>query len=70
MLPQAKGTKVIVSAAPNVWLLTDSNGNDQADKVQKLFTVGGNWNHDHQVHAFSFGPDGKFYFNWATRRAS
>ena len=63
VLPQKVGTKVIVSAAPNVWLLTDSTGNDHADKVQKLFTVGGNWDHDHQVHAFSFGPDGKFYFN-------
>jgi putative membrane-bound dehydrogenase-like protein len=21
------------------------------------------WNYDHQVHAFVFGPDGKFYFN-------
>lgn len=63
VLPQEHGTKVIVSAAPNVWLLTDTKGDDHADKVQKLFTVGGNWDHDHQVHAFSFGPDGKFYFN-------
>jgi putative membrane-bound dehydrogenase-like protein len=63
VLPQAKGTKVIVSAAPNVWLLTDSDGDDQAEKAEKLFTVGGNWDHDHQVHAFVTGPDGKFYFN-------
>jgi putative membrane-bound dehydrogenase-like protein len=64
VLPQAKGTQVIVSAAPNVWLLTDTDGDDKADKVDKLFTVGGNWDHDHQVHAFVFGPDGKFYFNF------
>lgn len=63
VLPQERGTQVIVSAAPNVWLLTDTDGDDQADKVEKLFTVSGNWDHDHQVHAFVFGPDGKFYFN-------
>ena len=58
-----KGQRVIVSAAPNVWLLTDTNGTDHADKAQVLFKIGGVWNYDHQVHAFSFGPDGKFYFN-------
>ena len=64
VLPQLKGTQVIVSAAPNVWLLTDTDGDDKADKVDKLFTVGGDWDHDHQVHAFVFGPDGRFYFNF------
>src|SRR4051812_6409354 len=64
VLPQPKGTKVIVSAAPNVWLLTDADGDDKAETVQKLFTVGGNWDHDHQVHAFSYGLDGRFYFNF------
>jgi len=58
-----KGTQVIVSAAPNIWLLTDTKGNDHADKAEILMTVGGNWNHDHQIHAFSFGEDGKLYFN-------
>ena len=29
----------------------------------KLFTVGGGWDHDHQIHAFSYGLDGRFYFN-------
>ena len=58
-----KGTQVIVSAAPNVWLLTDMQGTDHADKAEILMTTGGNWNHDHQIHAFSFGDDGKLYFN-------
>ena len=58
-----KGTQVIVSAAPNVWLLTDTEGNDHADKAEIILKVGGNWNHDHQIHAFSFGTDGKLYFN-------
>ena len=63
VLPQAKGTKVIVSAAPNVWLLTDKDGDDVAEEAKIIFKVGGVWNYDHQIHAFSFGPDGKFYFN-------
>ena len=63
VLPQAKGTKVIVSAAPNVWLLTDKDGDDVADEAKIIFKVGGVWNYDHQIHAFAFGPDGKFYFN-------
>ena len=63
VLPQPKGTKVIVSAAPNVWLLTDKDGDDVAEDAKIIFKVGGVWNYDHQVHAFVFGPDGKFYFN-------
>ncbi len=63
VLPQAKGTKVIVSAAPNVWLLTDADGDDVAEDAKIIFTVGGVWNYDHQIHAFVVGPDGKFYFN-------
>ncbi|MEP6668024.1 MAG: PVC-type heme-binding CxxCH protein [Chthoniobacter sp.] len=58
-----KGTQVIVSAAPNVWLLTDTQGTDHADKAEILLTTSGNWNHDHQIHAFSFGADGKLYFD-------
>jgi putative membrane-bound dehydrogenase-like protein len=64
VLPQTRGTQVLVSAAPNLWLLTDTDGDDKADKSEILLKVGGNWDHDHQLHAFSFGPDGKFYFNF------
>ncbi len=64
VLPQEKGTQVIVSAAPNVWLLTDSDGDDKADKAEIIFKVKGSWDHDHQIHAFVFGTDGKFYFNF------
>ncbi len=63
VLPQTKGTKVIVSAAPNVWLLTDADGDDVAEDAKVIFKVGGVWNYDHQIHAFVVGPDGKFYFN-------
>ncbi|HSJ04223.1 MAG TPA: PVC-type heme-binding CxxCH protein, partial [Verrucomicrobium sp.] len=64
VLPQEKGTKVIVSASPNIWLLTDADGDDKAEKAEKIFVVGGNFDHDHNAHAVVFGPDGKFYFNF------
>lgn len=63
VLPQVKGTKVIVSAAPNVWLLSDNDGDDVAEDAKVIFKVGGVWNYDHQIHSFVFGTDGKFYFN-------
>ncbi len=62
--PTGKGTQVIVSAAPNVWLLTDKDGDDKADDAKVLFKTTGVWDYDHQIHAFSFGVDGKFYFNF------
>ncbi len=64
VLPQNKGTKVLVSASPNLWLLTDADGDDKAEKAEILLKVGGNFDHDHNLHAVVFGPDGKFYFNF------
>ncbi|MDX1951917.1 MAG: PQQ-dependent sugar dehydrogenase [Verrucomicrobiota bacterium] len=57
------GNKVIVSCSPNVFLFTDENGDDKADKKEILFTGISAADHDHGVHAFVFGPDGKLYFN-------
>lgn len=58
------GSKVIVSCSPNVLVFTDANGDDVADgKPQVLFTGIAGVDHDHGVHAFVFGPDGKLYFN-------
>jgi putative membrane-bound dehydrogenase-like protein len=57
------GNKVIVSQSPYVWILYDDNNDDKADRKEVLFSgIGGN-QHDHGVHAFTFGPDGKLYFN-------
>jgi putative membrane-bound dehydrogenase-like protein len=58
------GNKVIVSASPNVFVLTDTDGDGKADKRELLFTDIKGVDHDHAVHAFVFGPDGKFYFNF------
>lgn len=58
------GNKVIVSCSPNVFVFTDENGDDRADKKELLFTGIGGEQHDHAIHAFTFGPDGKYYFNF------
>jgi len=57
------GNKVIVSVSPNVFVLTDTDGDGKADKRELLFTGIAGVDHDHGVHAFVFGPDGKLYFN-------
>ena len=53
-----------LSARPNVFILTDTDGDGKADKRELLFTDIKGVDHDHAVHAFVFGPDGKFYFNF------
>ena len=58
------GNKVIISAGDNVWIMTDEDGDPKADKKVALFTKIGGAQHDHGIHAFSFGPDGKLYFNF------
>ena len=57
------GNKVIVSDSPNVYVLTDTDGDGKADKRELLFTGISGKDHDHGVHTFIFGPDGKLYFN-------
>ena len=56
------GNKVIVSDSPNVFVFTD-NGPGAPPTKELLFTGISGVQHDHGVHAFVFGPDGKLYFN-------
>ena len=58
------GNKVIVSCSPNVYVFTDTNGDGKADTKEILFSGISGVDHDHGVHAMSFGPDGKLYFNF------
>ena len=58
------GNKVIVSQSPYVWSFYDDNGDDKADRKEIMFQGIGGEQHDHGVHAFTFGPDGKLYFNF------
>lgn len=58
------GNKVIVSISPNVFVFTDEDGDDIPDHKDTLFTQIDGVDHDHGMHAFTFGPDGKYYFNF------
>ena len=58
------GNKAIVSVAPEIFLLEDTNGDDRADKKTLLFTSDAEYQHDHSLHSFVFGPDGRFYGNF------
>ena len=58
------GNQCIVSAGDKVLRLTDTDGDDKADKTEVLFTGIQGAQHDHGIHAFHFGPDGKLYFNF------
>ncbi len=54
---------VIVSQSPYIWKMFDDNRDGKADRKEILFQGIGGEQHDHGAHAFSFGPDGKLYFN-------
>src|SRR5690606_38730569 len=58
------GNRVIVSQSPYVWDFYDDDGDGKADRKEILFQGTGGEQHDHGVHAFVFGPDGKLYFNF------
>jgi putative membrane-bound dehydrogenase-like protein len=59
-----QGNKVIISQSPNVWVFYDDNNDDKADRKEILFQGIGGEQHDHGMHSFTFGPDGKLYFNF------
>ena len=58
------GNRVLVSQSPYVWAFYDDNGDDKADRKEILFQGVGGEQHDHGMHTFTFGPDGKLYFNF------
>lgn len=57
------GNKVYVSCSPNVFVFTDENGDDVPDKKEVLFKGIKGEQHDHGMHTFIFGHDGRMYFN-------
>jgi len=58
------GSRVIVSAGENVFNLYDDDGDLKADRKEVLFTGIQGTQHDHGIHSFTFGPDGRLYFNF------
>ncbi|MBL67659.1 MAG: dehydrogenase [Verrucomicrobiales bacterium] len=59
-----KNTRVIVSAGDKVQVFTDVDGDDKPDKKEVLFSGIAGSQHDHGIHTFLFGPDGRLYFNF------
>jgi putative membrane-bound dehydrogenase-like protein len=57
------GDRIFVSCSPNVFVFTDANGDDVPDKKEVLFTGIKGEQHDHGMHTFTFGHDGRLYFN-------
>jgi putative membrane-bound dehydrogenase-like protein len=64
VIGEGPGRKVIVSCAPDVFVFHDDDGDLKADRRESLFTKTGMPQHDHSVHAFVVGPDGRWYFNF------
>ena len=64
VIGEGPGRKVIVSCAPDVFIFHDDDGDLKADRKESLFTKTGTPQHDHSVHAFTVGPDGRWYFNF------
>jgi putative membrane-bound dehydrogenase-like protein len=57
-----QGARVFVGNSPDVLVFEDTNGDDAADKRTALLSGFGGVDHDHGVHGFVLGPDGKLYF--------
>ncbi|NJL76819.1 MAG: c-type cytochrome [Saprospiraceae bacterium] len=57
------GNKVYISHSPQILVFTDENGDDIPDKQEVLFSNMSGDQHDHGVHAITFGADGRLYFN-------
>lgn len=64
------GNKVLVSCSPNVFVFTDENGDDVPDKKEVFFQGIQGQQHDHGMHSFVFGPDGRLYFNFGNEGKS
>ncbi|MEW4530244.1 PVC-type heme-binding CxxCH protein [Maioricimonas sp. JC845] len=62
--PSGKGTRALISCGDSVFYLIDDDGDLKADRKEVLFTGIDGTQHDHGIHAFVFGPDGKLYFNF------
>ena len=58
------GNRVIVSAGDSVFNFYDDNGDLKADRKEVMFTGIKGVQHDHGIHSFQFGPDGRLYFNF------
>jgi putative membrane-bound dehydrogenase-like protein len=56
-----KGRDLYVANAPELTLVRDRDGDDEADEYVVIFTDLGN--REHALHGLNFGPDGKLYMS-------
>jgi len=61
------GNRVIVSALDSVISFYDDNGDLRPDRREVMFTGVQGVQHDHGIHSFTFGPDGRLYFNFGNQ---
>jgi putative membrane-bound dehydrogenase-like protein len=57
------GDKIVVSCSPTAWVYTDADGDDVPEKKEALLTGFGGHDHDHGLHSFVGGPDGRWWFS-------
>jgi len=55
------GNQVFVSCSPHIFIYTDTDGDDCADRREVFLTGFGGFDHDHGVHSLVVGPDGAWY---------
>ena len=54
---------VLVSCSPAAYLYIDDDGDDVADRREVFLEGFGGHDHDHGLHSFVLGPDGRLLFN-------
>jgi putative membrane-bound dehydrogenase-like protein len=59
---QIDGSGAYVGAAPNLWYMQDTNGDDKADVKKVLLTGFGLEDRHELLNSFNWGPDGQMYF--------
>ena len=57
------GDEVFVACSPSILVFRDTDGDDVADEKRVFLTGFGGHDHDHGVHSFTPGPDGRLYGN-------
>ncbi len=58
------GNRIIVSALDKVLNFYDDDGDLKPDRKEVMFSGIKGAQHDHGIHSFTFGPDGRLYFNF------
>lgn len=56
-----RGNDLWVANAPDLTVVRDTNGDDEADQYIRVYTGLGNL--EHSLHGLNFGPDGKLYMS-------